>query len=391
MSIKKIVVLLGLIALSAGGYYAWQHDQDSQKKGKYKTQVLAIGDVIQSASANGALNPVRMVSVGTQVSGTVKKLTVDFNNQVEKDQILVELDDSLYAAQLRQSSANLANMQASLALATANENRLRGLAKAEFITRQEFDQVVQARKSAEAMVEQSRAAVERDKVNLQYTIIRSPVSGVVIDRLVDVGQTVAANFQTPTLIKIAQDMTKMQIDSSFAESDIGGIKQGQTVRFTVDAFPNETFAGNVTQIRLNPIIDQNVVTYDVVITVDNPKLLLFPGMTAYVNIAVAERKKVLLVPNTALRFKPISAESPKSAKKDGGTDSKKSAPSNRVYLLDEQGGLRSVNVEIGITDNKMTEVLAGELKAGDAVVIGEVTDTDSKSGGKRPSSSIRMF
>lgn len=389
MSIKKIVILLGLLALSAGGYYTWQQDQDSQKKGKYKTQVLAIGDVTQSASANGALNPVRMVSVGTQVSGTVKKLTVDFNNQVEKDQILVELDDSLYAAQLRQSSASLANMQASLALATANENRLRGLAKDEFITRQEFDQVVQARKSAEAMVEQSRAAVERDKVNLQYTIIRSPVSGVVIDRLVDVGQTVAANFQTPTLIKIAQDMTKMQIDSSFAESDIGGIKQGQAVRFTVDAFPSETFAGNVTQIRLNPIIDQNVVTYDVVITVDNPKLLLFPGMTAYVNIAVAERKKVLLVPNTALRFKPVSAEPPKSAKKEGGNESKKSAPTNRVYLVDEQGGLRSVSVNVGITDNKMTEVLSGELKAGDAVVIGEATDTDSKSGKKPPS--VRMF
>lgn len=390
---KKIMVGLALIAISALAYSYWPQANGAQGGGKYKTQVLALGDVTQSVSANGTLNPVRMVQVGTQVSGTVRRLHVDFNDQVEKGQVLLELDDSLYVAQLRQSSASLANVEASLALAIANENRMQGLAKDEYITRQEFDQVVQARKSAAAMVDQARAAVEKDRVNLAYTVIRSPVSGVVVERLVDVGQTVAANFQTPTLIRIAQDLTKMQIDSNFAESDIGGIKVGQTVRFSVDAFPNETFSGNVVQIRLSPTIDQNVVTYDVVIAVDNPAKLLFPGMTAYVNIAVQERGKVLLVPNAALRYKPNGGENAHGAKKSAGRDAKKPSAigGGLVHILESDGQLRPVSVTVGITDNRMTEVVSGELKPGDVVVTGENTEGDVRAGASQKPAAMRLY
>lgn len=382
----------GLIMTAAAAIsYAYWPQVGGVPAGKYKTRTLDLGDVAQNVSANGTLNPVRMVQVGTQVSGTVKKLYVDFNDRVEKGQVLLELDDALYAAQAKQSSAALVSAQASHALAAASEERLRNLVQAEYITRQEFDQAVQASQSAAAQVEQAKALAEKDKVNLAYTVIRSPVSGVVVDRLVDVGQTVAANFQTPTLIRIAQDLTKMQIDSSFAESDIGGIRIGQVVHFNVDAFPGETFTGNVMQIRLTPTIDQNVVTYDVVIAVDNPKQILFPGMTAYVNIAVQQRSNALLVPNSALRFKPKAGEG-SHAKPSNGRDAKKPASAGGlVHVLDGDGHLRPVAVTLGITDNRMTEVVAGDLKPGDAVVIGEQGESDGRAGATAKPPATRLF
>lgn len=383
-----------LLAVAVGGasIWAWQRAEGANPTNRYKTQVLAIGDVVQSVSANGTLNPVRMVSVGTQVSGTVKKLLVDYNDKVEKGQILLELDDATYSAQLRQSGAAVTSANSALELANANQNRLKSLLAGEHVSMQEYDQVVKERQSAAAMVEQARAAMEKDRVNLGYTVIRSPVSGVVVERLVDVGQTVAANFQTPTLIRIAQDLTKMQIDSSFAESDIGSIKVGQSAHFTVDAFPNDTFDGKPTQIRLSPIIDQNVVTYDVVIAVDNPKLQLFPGMTAFVNIAVAERRNVLLVPNSALRFKP-SAETGGKGGKPKSSEArapKKSLSAGNVYLMDGEQNLRAVGVELGISDNRVTEVVGGDLKAGDIVVVAENRSGES-GGGAKKQTTMRLF
>lgn len=399
MATKTIIGGVLLLAIGSGTYWVTQRADAANGDNRYKIQALAMGDVVQNVSANGALNPVRMVSVGTQVSGTVKKLLVDYNDKVEQGQILLELDDATYAAQWRQSKASLSSAKAALVLAQANQNRLQDLLAGEHVTLQEHDQAVKERQSAQAMVDQAQAAVEKDQVNLGYSVIRSPVSGVVVDRLVDVGQTVAASFQTPTLIRIAQDLTKMQIDSNFAESDIGGIKVGQTAQFTVDAFPNETFHGKVTQIRLSPIIDQNVVTYDVVVAVDNPKLLLFPGMTAYVNIAIAERHNVLLVPNSALRFKPSAdgaksgkGAAPESGKGKGGESkpAKKSLSAGTVYLQDGEQGLRQVAVELGISDNRMTEVLAGELKVGDKVVTGENRAVEV-AGTKKSSSAMRLF
>ena len=331
-------------------------------------------------SANGTINPVTLVSVGTQVSGTVKKLHVDFNSKVEKGQVLLELDDALLSAQQKQSLANVQNIQASLELADANEARARALFAKEYISRQELDSAVQAKKSAEAQLKLARAAVEKDAANLRYTIIRSPVSGVVVDRQVDVGQTVAASLQTPTLFKIAQDLSKMQIDANFAEADIGNIRVDQNVHFTVDAFPDRGFQGVVKQVRLNPINVQNVVTYDVVINVDNPEHILLPGLTTYVTIAVAERKNALLVPNAALRFKPAATDKLKpAASQPGASRPGREAFTGKVYLQ-KQGGLVPVTVTLGITDGRNTEVLNSDLKPGDQLVVGTAQATNGAPG-----------
>jgi HlyD family secretion protein len=388
---KKTVLLALTAALVAGaGYYFYQKKAAASPEQRYKTQALAKGDVTQTVSANGTLNPVTLVSVGTQVSGTVKKLHVDFNDQVKAGQVLAELDDAIYSAQVRQSDASVASAQAALQLARASEARMKSLFKDEYVSRQELDQAVQAREAAEAQARLARAQNDRDRANLGYSVIRSPVSGVVVDRQIDVGQTVAASFQTPTLFKIAQDLTQMQIYTTFAEADIGAIRVDQPVRFNVDAFPNRSFRGKVKQIRLNPTTQQNVVTYNVVVAVDNPEQILLPGMTAYVSIVVAQKKGVLLVPNTALRFKPAEADkADKAAEKAngepaksangsrpggppgaGGEKRRRDAGSGTVHVL-EDGRLKAVKVSTGITDSRFTEVAGGELKEGDKVITGE--------------------
>lgn len=343
-------------------------------------QEITQGDVAQSVSANGTLNPVTLISVGTQVSGRVSKLYVDFNDHVEKGQILLELDDALFASQIAQSQGNVRNVrnvQASVELAQANEARMRTLFAQEYVSKQELDQSVQDLKSARAQLDTARGQLLRDQTNHSYSVIRSPVSGVVVDRVVDVGQTVAASFQTPTLIKIAQDLSKMQIDSSFAEADIGNIKVGQTAKFSVDAFPNRSFEGVVKQLCLNPTVTSNVVTYNVVVSVDNPEQILLPGMTAYVNIMVAKHDNVLLVPNAALRFKPkldenqadktIATRSQNSGRKKSTKDD---TLSGKLYLI-KDGKLTPIPVNVGISDGRVTEISSAELQVNDKVIVGE--------------------
>jgi HlyD family secretion protein len=402
-------VAAGLVG--GGVWYAKQRAAMNPEQ-RYKLATIEKGDVTQTVSANGTLNPVVLVSVGTQVSGTVRKLYVDFNDKVKQGQPLLELDDALVSAAERQSAANVVSAQASLELAEANEARMKALFAQEYVSRQEYDQARQALKSAQAQVALARAQNDRDRANLNFTVIRSPVDGVVVDRVVDLGQTVAASFQTPVLIKIAQDLSEMRIDTAFAEADIGNIREGQKARFTVDAFPNKNFIGEVQQIRLNPTNTQNVVTYNVRINVANPDQVLLPGMTAYVNIAVDRRQGVLLVPNGALRFKPPEATDRKAenGQKPGSTAAmtpgmgagtgggapdkgpgdkkgkKRDGQSGTVYVLDG-GAIRPVSVQLGITDNRNTEIVGGELKEGDRVVTGENSGANSK-----PSSvGMRMF
>jgi HlyD family secretion protein len=373
--------LLAVVALAVGiGLYTLSNSSSPDKR--YRMETVARGDLVQIVSANGTLNPVTLVNVGTQVSGTVKHLYVDFNDRVTKGQVLLELDQSLLAAQVRQSEANLKNAQAALGLARANEARAKSLFAQQYVSKQELDQAVQARESAEAQLNLARAQLDKDHVNLGYTVIRSPVSGVVVSRVVDVGQTVAASFQTPTLFVIAEDLSRMQIDSNFAEADVGQIRVGQKVRFSVDAYPNRNFEGVVKQIRLNPTIQSNVVTYDVVVSVDNPEQLLLPGMTAYVNVVLAERQDVLLVPNAAFRFRPPQTEGAK--RKPSRQRSSEAAKRKTVYVV-RAGALSAVRVEIGVSDSRNTEVTGGDLNAGDQVVVGEALSTPS--GG---SSRVRM-
>jgi HlyD family secretion protein len=379
---------------------------------RYKLEAIDRGDIAQSVSANGTLNPVTLVSVGTQVSGTVKKLLADYNDRVQAGQVLVTLDDALLKAALTQDTANLAAAQNALKVANNNRQRVRDLAKEGFVSQQELDTAEQASQDAQAKVTQLKAAVEKDTANVGYSIIRSPVSGVVVSRSVDEGQTVAASFNTPELFKIAKDLREMQIDAYFAEADIGQIKVDQKVSFRVDAFSGQRFQGTVKQIRLNPKTDSNVVSYDVVIAVSNPDEKLMPGMTAYVDIKVQQRHDALRVPNTALRFKPstdVAEDSQKDkANKDDSAGGKKTekatgAPDaaaqtgagadgggekrrnrqggakgiGRVYVL-RDGKLVSLPVHIGITDRRYTELTGSELKEGDLVVTDE---NDVKGGG----------
>lgn len=440
--LKKIVVFIVLVAAAAGGYYYYQQTHQPKPEDLYRLDEVTRGDIEQSVSANGTLNPVSLISVGTQVSGIVRKLYVDFNDQVKKDQVLLELDSALFNAQIVQSQNSVRNNQASVELAVANEKRMRELYEQDYVSRQELDTAVQVMKSAKAQLESARGLLARDQTNLNFTIIRSPVSGVVINRVVDVGQTVAASFQTPTLIQIAQDLAKMQIDTSFAEADIGKIKVGQKVSFNVDAFPSRNFEGVVKQVRLNSTNTSNVVTYNVVVSVDNEDLTLLPGMTAYVNIAVEHVKQAMLVPNAALRYKPKQdADAGKddrqkedaSDKKGDAAGEKRGGPGGenrgewsgrrgengggagrwnrggpgrgegsgggegrgerrgkrpgggnnmgKIYVLRE-GKPTMVRVRVGITDGRSTEIHSRDLAVGDQIIVSELQpDNQQKPGG----------
>ena len=395
--VKKSIPLLILLFLIGASVYFYQKSKVLLPEKMYRLQPVSQGDVVQTVSANGTLNPVTLINVGAQVSGRVNKLFVDFNDHVEKNQILLTLEPELFNAQIGQSQGNVRNAQASVELAVANEARMRALFTQDYASKQDLDQAVQALKSARAQLETARGQLLRDNTNLSYSIIRSPVSGVVVDRVVDVGQTVAASFQTPTLIKIAQDLSKMQINTSFAEADIGNIKVGQKAKFSVDAFQSRIFEGTVKQLRLNPTVITNVVTYDVVISVDNPEKILLPGMTAYVNIMVSQHDNVMLTPNAALRFKPkqddnqTSSASSADAKNHGQHGGKKKPGqedllSGKVYVI-RDGKLTPIRISLGISDGRFTEFTSKDIKLNDQVIVGENQANDNSS----PSASSMKF
>jgi HlyD family secretion protein len=363
------IVRLALVAgLASAGWWAWNHWQPGTVRtvqDRYEFQEVTRGEIAQVVTASGTLNPVVLVNVGTQVSGTVRKLHADFNSKVEAGQVLLELDPTLFRAAVEQSSGAVATAEAALRLARANEARIRQLFEQEYVSRLELDQSVQAREAAEAQLRSARGQLARDEANLRFSTIRSPVSGVVVSRQVDVGQTVAASFQTPTLFRIAQDLTRMQIDTNVAEADIGRVKLGMPVRFTVDAFPGRRFEGTVSQVRLDPIVQQNVVSYDVVVAVANDDKVLMPGMTAYMSAEVDRRTDALLLPSAALRFRP--KDLPPEPRQPPAKGEKRS-PGGRVYVLRGQE-IAATRIETGIANGRMVEVTGGELKEGDRVAV----------------------
>jgi HlyD family secretion protein len=380
-TLLRLSVFVLAVAIALGGWAYWRNSSQMPLEQRYQLEEIAKGDITQTVSANGTLNPVVLVNVGTQVSGTVKKLYADFNSKVSAGQILLELDPTTFRAAVEQASGTVASAEAALKLARANEQRSRELFALEYVSKQDLDQAVQIREGAQAQLQTARGQLAKDRANLAYSIIRSPVSGVVVSRQIDVGQTVAASFQTPTLFQIAQDLTQMQIDTNVAEADIGKIRIAQPVRFTVDAFPGRRFEGNVKQIRLNPINQQNVVTYDVVVAVSNPDLRLMPGMTAYVSFVIEERSNVLLAPNAALRFKPRDAERDAKRPGNGKRPAKSSGP--RIYVL-RADGITPVPLQVGITDGRYTEVLGGDLKVGDRVVLEDNQPDQGARGAQQP-------
>jgi HlyD family secretion protein len=400
---------------------------ESNKTPQYFTERVQKGDIQNVVQATGTINAVTTVQVGSEVSGMVQKLSADFNSHVKKDQVVAQIEPSLFEGALLQAKANLADSQANLLAAKANlvkaqaaavqakqdYVRYQALANDGVVPMQQFDaakatsqaddaavgaaqaQVTQAA----AQVQQNSAAVTVAQTNLDHTIIKSPIDGTVIARSVDVGQTVAASLQAPTLFTIAQDLTKMQVYVSTDESDVGSIHTGQKVSFKVDAFPTQTFNGTVSAVRLNASSVQNVVTYTTVVDFDNPEMKLFPGMTAYVSIPVAAANDVVKVPNGALRYTPdLTAQQIASLYQKAGIaanagrarkagQSQDQTTTGVVWKLDAGKQLEPVQIKLGITDHTTTEVaqvMNGSLSQGDQVITGAVTASKSSAAKTAP-------
>src|SRR5712691_7469374 len=297
-----LVAVIGLFVLLFA-----VHQCQQRGAANYQTTAVSRGAITQAVTATGTLNPVVNVQVGSQVSGNVAKLFADFNSQVKAGQVVAQIDPALFQATVTQAEGDLASAQAALELAKVNATRTQELFAKKNSSQADLDQVMANLHQAEANVKIKQGALDKAKADLDHCSITSPVDGVVISRNVDVGQTVAATLQAPVIFQIANDLAKMQIDSSVAEADVGGVVVDQAVDFTVDAFPNRTFHGKVVQVRNAPIAVQNVVTYDTVIGVSNPDLKLKPGMTANVSIIVAHRDDALQIKNAALRYRPPDA------------------------------------------------------------------------------------
>lgn len=308
------MLLFVVLAVGAGaGYWYWK--QPHGKAAEYQAVAVARGDLTQAVTATGQLGPVVNVQVGSQISGIVKKLYADFNSVVKSNQVIAEIDPSTYQLNVQRAEAGLANSKANLALTQVQARRADLLFADKLISASDHDTALAQSQQAEAQVQSDEANLKSAKVQLSYCTIYAPVDGVVISRNVDVGQTVAASFNTPTLFIIANDLAKMEIDALVSEADIGGVAVGENVNFTVDAYPYRTFRGKISQVRYGAITNQNVINYDTVIEVNNADLKLLPGMTANVSIITAERENVLKIPNAALRFRPPEAasESPTNA------------------------------------------------------------------------------
>ena len=436
---NRWLVLAGVIAL-IGLFAAFGLNRSNQAQ--HFTAKIEKGEIHDVVEATGTINAVITVQVGSQVSGTVAKLNVDFNSRVRKGDVVALIDPALFQGALLQTAADLENAKANLAAAKANLEKAKAAAvqaKADYgrtvalnkegvlseaqldLAKANIDSAnagvngaAASVTQAEAQVSQKTAAVTVSQTNLNYTVIRSPIDGTVVARNVDVGQTVAASLQAPTIFTIAQDLTKMLVYAKTDESDVGNIKLGKAVTFKVDAFPRDTFHGRVAQVRMNATTVQNVVTYDTIIEFANPELKLFPGMTAYVTIPVASAQNVVKLPNTGLRYKPpmtteevlaiykqygIEVDQKQSATADaaaerslpqgGGTGNlprKPKADSAVVWKLHADNTMEPVKVSLGITDHAYTEVasvLKGELKEGDDVVIRSIVAKTPTPGGIR--------
>ncbi len=361
---------------------------------QFQTATVTRGPITQVVTATGTLNPVVNVQVGSQVSGNILKLYADFNSKVKANDLVAKIDPMLFQAAVTQAEGDVASAQAALELAKLNAARTQRLFEQKNSAQQDVDQAMANLHQAEANVKIKQGALDKAKADLEHCDIRSPVDGVVISRNVDVGQTVAASLQAPVIFQIANDLTKMQIDSNVAEADVGVVTVDQDVDFTVDAFPQRTFHGKVVQVRNAPIVVQNVVTYDTVIGVNNDELKLKPGMTANVSIKIAQRDSALQIKNAALRYRPAdvtpnptrSTSSSGQRPRGGGAHT----PERTVYIV-SGGRPKPVQIKTGISDGINTEVTEG-LKEGDRVVTAEISSASpSSSAAPNPFGGGRRF
>ena len=394
--IKRSIFAVIVVAVAAGGTYLFNKRTGKPETPKFRTATIDQGAITQVVLATGTLQPVITVTVGTQVSGTVLERKADFNDHVTKGQVLLRLDPANLEARLRQARAQLGAADASLVLARATYERNQKLVTAGFISALTLDQGKREVDAGAANVEVARAQVQSAETDLGNSVIRSPIDGVVIRRNTDVGQTVAASFQTPELYLLAKDLRQMVIQTSVSEADVGLIRPAQAVRFTVDAYPEREFEGKVQQFRLNSTNTAGVVTYIIIVDVENPDELLKPGMTAQTRIVVATKESVIRLPTAALRFRPdedsLKAKEAKTAKTPGVAASSAASAADaatekaradddgvltatkggrkvyRIYTVGDKQEPKQHDVTIGIANTRFTELISGDLKSGDEVI-----------------------
>ncbi|MET0856505.1 MAG: efflux RND transporter periplasmic adaptor subunit [Telluria sp.] len=386
---KRVLVAIGLLVVAgAAAAYLQSKKEKPVPDSKYRSAVVDSGNITQTVTATGTINPVALINVGSQVSGTVVELKADFNDHVKKGQVLLKLDPTIFNAQIRQVEASLASAQASMRLAQSNFERNQRLVAQNYVSTLTLDQSRRELDVAKANIKLADAQLARAQADLNNSVIRAPIDGVIIKRTIDLGQTVAASFTTPNLFQIARDLTKMQIDTSVSEADVGALKDGQAARFVVDAYPDREFDASMRQFRLAPNVVQNVVTYNVVLDVENKQELLKPGMTAQVRLVVGNRDNVLRIPTAALRFRLSDEELEKEAKKlkeKGGKaeaasvviadeddlsfrSKNEAARQYKIYKLDARNQAVPADIKIGLSNFRYTEVVSGDLKKGEKVV-----------------------
>ena len=389
----KFAALIAAAAVAAAGGFYFLNTREGEIQ--YKTVPVVRSDLRSTIQATGTLNPVETVDVGTQISGTIKELYFDYNSRVKQGQLIAIMDSATQSAEVAQAQATVAsaqadvlNAQAALDVAAKDLARTRELAKRDLIAKADVDADTSTwlkakanLAAAEAKVAQYRATLEKSRINLNYTRIYSPVDGVVVAKNVEEGQTVAASYQTPSIAEIARDLTQMQVEVNVDEADIGGVHEGQPATFNVDTYPTLNFEGKVTQVRLSPETTDNVVTYTVIVKVQNPDGKLLPGMTANVSLILENRDDVLVVPNRAFRFKPSNGQSsgemgppgPGGGHKQNVAEVTKPA----LYTLDKKKKPVKIEVEKGITDGQNTEIISG-VEEGERVITGIIVPKEEK-------------
>ncbi|MBD3415140.1 MAG: efflux RND transporter periplasmic adaptor subunit [Candidatus Aminicenantes bacterium] len=422
MKKKTIIIsLVGIVIIGVILFFTLFKGNGSNGMVYFKEKVDR-GDIVALVDTTGEVNPVTIVDVGSQVSGEISEIFVDFNSRVEKGQVIAKLNPELFQTQVNQrqanylsAKANLEKAEVSLQIAKKQMDRTLELFDKDLVSTEEkenaeadYFNAKASLQQAEASLEQSKQSLESSKVDLSHTIIQSPIDGVVINRNYNVGQTVAASFQAPVLFQIANDLTKMQVECEVDEADIGKVKEGQKVTFTVDAFPDEEFIGEVEQVRYSAVVESNVVTYPTIVNVENPELKLRPGMTATVSIIVGEAKNALRIPNSALRYSPpqetmmeVFAEMRAKSKAEGERTPQKKVGSSEpgsqrmmlgsaqnrrrdvasVWVQDESGKLKVMFIRTGVTDNVYTEIKSSNLKEDQEVIVDEGQASEERRGG----------
>lgn len=399
MKKKTIIIIALIVVVLAAAAFILRPKKIDASDIKIETAKAGSGTISNVVEATGTLEAITTVEVGTQVSGIIDKLFVDFNSYVKKGQLLAKIDTTNLAAQLEQSKATLDNAKAELDYQQATYDRMAPLNDKKLISQTDYDQTVYNLNKARASYNSALASHKKNQINLDYALIYSPIDGIVLDKEVEEGQTVAASFNTPTLFTIANDLTQMQVEADIDEADIGKVKEGQRVEFTVDAYPDETFGGTVTQVRLEPTVTNNVVTYTIIIAAPNDDYKLMPGMTATIEVFVLEKKDILVIPSKALRFTPdmkLMASymgAPPKPGENGGMPEMPAGvnPMQRngsgdmgtVVWVKNDSTFQPRPVKVGLDDDIHAEILSG-LKAGDEVLLSmeqAVKTTTQKSAG----------